>query len=58
MMVGMARDRHPSSRSYPQAALLSFRKWKNSTPSRSRRFIICGLRIISFKIDAIFDGRK
>jgi hypothetical protein len=41
-----------------QAALRSFRKWKNSTPSRSRRFIICGLRIISFRIAAIFDGRK
>ena len=34
------------------------RKWKNSTPSRSRRFIISGLAIISRTIDAIFDGRK
>jgi hypothetical protein len=34
------------------------RNWKNSTPSRSRRFIISGLAIISATIDAIFDGRK
>ena len=34
------------------------RNWKNSTPSRSRRFIISGLAIISATMDAIFDGRK
>jgi hypothetical protein len=34
------------------------RNWKNSTPSRKRRFIISGLAIISATIDAIFDGRK
>lgn len=37
---------------------LARRNWKNSTPSRSRRFIICGLASISATIDAIFDGRK
>ena len=36
----------------------SRRKWKNSTPSRSRRFIICGLRTISPTIEAIFGARK
>lgn len=42
-----------------QAWLRRARKnWKNSTPSRSRRFIISGLAIISPTIDAIFDGRK
>ena len=34
------------------------RNWKNSTPSRRRRFIISGLVIISPMIEAIFDGRK
>lgn len=34
------------------------RKWKNSTPSRSRRFIISGLATISATIEAIFEGRK
>ena len=34
------------------------RNWKNSTPSRSRRFIISGLRIISPTMEAIFEGRK
>ncbi len=41
-----------------QAARRSRRNWKNSTPSRRRRFIICGLRIISPRIETIFDGRK
>ena len=36
----------------------SRRNWKNSTPSRSRRFIICGLLTISPTIDAIFERRK
>ena len=36
----------------------SRRNWKNSTPSRSRRFIICGLRTISPTIEAIFGARK
>jgi len=36
----------------------SRRNWKNSTPSRRRRFIICGLRTISPTIDAIFGARK
>jgi hypothetical protein len=34
------------------------RKWKNSTPSRNRRFIISGLAIISATMDAILEGRK
>jgi hypothetical protein len=34
------------------------RNWKNSTPSRSRRRIICGLLIISATNDAIFPRRK
>jgi hypothetical protein len=34
------------------------RNWKNSTPSRSRRFIISGLRIISPTSEAIFLRRK
>jgi len=34
------------------------KKWKNSTPSRKRRFIISGLTIISATMDAIFEGRK
>jgi len=36
----------------------SRRNWKNSTPSRSRRFIISGLLAISPTIDAIFERRK
>ena len=36
----------------------SRRKWKNSTPSRSRRFIICGLASISATIEAILPERK
>jgi hypothetical protein len=36
----------------------SRRKEKNSTPSRSRRIIICGLRSISPMIEAIFGARK
>ena len=36
----------------------SRRKEKNSTPSRSRRIIICGLRTISPMIEAIFGARK
>jgi hypothetical protein len=43
----------------PQAATSRWRKnLKNSTPSRSRRFIISGLRTISPTIDAIFGARK
>ena len=34
------------------------RKWKNSTPSRKRRFIMAGLAIISARMAAIFEGRK
>jgi hypothetical protein len=36
----------------------SRRKWKNSTPSRRRRFIMSGLRTISPTIDAIFPALK
>ena len=36
----------------------SRRKWKNSMPSRSRRFIISGLFTISPTIDAILSLRK
>ena len=36
----------------------SRRNLKNSSPSRSRRFIISGLRSISPTIDAIFGARK
>ena len=36
----------------------SRRKWKNSTPSRSRRFIMSGLLTISPTIDAILPLRK
>ena len=36
----------------------SRRNWKNSTPSRSRRFIIVGLVTISATIDAILPERK
>ncbi len=36
----------------------SRRKRKNSTPSRSRRFIISGLNAISPTIEAILLGRK
>ncbi len=41
-----------------QAACRSLRNWKNSTPSRRRRFIICGLRTISPTMEAIFGARK
>ena len=43
-----------------QLAILrrSFRNWKNSTPSRSRRFIIWGLFTISPTIEAILPERK
>ncbi|CAB3798592.1 hypothetical protein LMG28614_04796 [Paraburkholderia ultramafica] len=34
------------------------RKWKNSTPSRRRRFIMSQLVSISRRISQIFDGRK
>jgi hypothetical protein len=40
------------------AARRSRRKWKNSIPSRRRRFIICGLFTISPTIDAILLLRK
>ena len=40
------------------ASRRSFRNWKNSTPSRRRRFIICGERTISLTIAAIFGARK
>ena len=44
----------------PQLAisLRSRRKWKNSTPSRRRRFIMSKSRIISLTIAPIFRGRK
>jgi hypothetical protein len=42
-----------------QAATSRSRKnLKNSIPSRSRRFIISGLRTISPTIEAIFGARK
>jgi len=34
------------------------RKWKNSTPSLRRRFMISGLVNISATMEAIFEGRK
>jgi len=34
------------------------RNWKNSTPSRNRRRIICGLLIISAASEAILPRRK
>jgi hypothetical protein len=40
------------------ASSLSRRNWKNSTPSRSRRTIISGLRTISPTIEAILPARK
>ena len=40
------------------ALLRSRRKVKNSTPSRRRRFIICGLRTISPTMEAILGPRK
>src|SRR5258706_5066215 len=40
------------------ASFRVLRKWKNSTPSRRRRFIISGLAIISATMEAILDGRK
>ena len=40
------------------ASRRSLRNWKNSTPSRSLRFIICGERTISLTIAAIFGARK
>jgi hypothetical protein len=40
------------------ASCRSRRKWKNSTPSRSRRFIIVGLRTISLTIETILPVRK
>jgi len=42
----------------PLQAWRSRRNWKNSTPSRNRRFIICGLRTISLTMEAIFGARK
>lgn len=36
----------------------SRRNWKNSIPSRSRRFIMSGLLTISLTIDAILPERK
>ena len=52
----VGRDDDPAC---AQAALFRSRmNWKNSTPSRSRRFIICGLRTISPTIEAIFGARK
>jgi len=36
----------------------SRRNWKNSTPSRNRRFIMSGLLTISLTIDAILPERK
>jgi hypothetical protein len=40
------------------ASRRSRRNWKNSTPSRKRRFIICGERTISPTMAAIFGTRK
>ena len=36
----------------------SFRKWKNSTPSRNRRFIMSGWVTISLTMEPILLGRK
>jgi hypothetical protein len=36
----------------------SRKKWKNSTPSRKRRFMTSGLLTISPRIEAILPGRK
>lgn len=36
----------------------SRKNWKNSMPSRKRRAIISGLKIISFMIDTILPPRK
>ena len=47
----------PSTAFYA-AVWRSRRNWKNSTPSRKRRFIICGLRTISPTMEAIFGARK
>ena len=44
--------------SFQLAICRSRRKWKNSTPSRRRRFIIVGLRTISLTIEAILLVRK
>ena len=51
---------HDAGRLAPQAAASSrcLRNWKNSTPSRRRRFIICGERSISPTMEAIFGTRK
>ena len=61
-VVDLARDAalvygnaHPSHVGRSRRAR---RKWKNSTPSRKRRFIISGLVSISARMDAIFEGRK
>ncbi len=48
----------PMGAAAAQAAWRSRRNWKNSTPSRRRRFIICGLRTISPTMEAIFGARK
>lgn len=54
-----ARDRLGSGWQGDQAALWrSRRKWKNSTPSRSRLAAISGLFAISPTIEAIFEVRK
>ena len=43
----------------PQLAISRLRRnWKNSTPSRTRRRIICGLLIISASSEAILRRRK
>ena len=61
--TNVAESRQTGSRSQPsrvrQPAISRWRRnWKNSTPSRSRRRIICGLRIISATSEAIFCRRK
>ena len=55
-----ADDQAPwRARRLPQPGISRWRRnWKNSTPSRSRRRIISGLRIISPSSEAIFFRRK
>ena len=51
-------SKHVLDRSADGLRAVARRNWKNSTPSRSRRFIICGERTISPTIAAIFGARK
>ena len=56
---GVRRRTQSRSAAAAQPAISRWRRnWKNSTPSRSRRRIICGLVIISATSEAIFCRRK